>query len=50
MHETICPNMTSHEAELAKLKKELRDFKMEGDIPNLAISIFSSSDRKDARS
>jgi transposase len=42
--------MTTQEAELAKLKKELRDVKMERDILKKAITIFSSSDRKGARS
>ena len=42
--------MTRQEAELAKLKKELRDVKMERDILKKAITIFSSSDRKGSRS
>jgi transposase len=44
------PKMTTQEAELARLKKELRDVKMERDILKKAITIFSSSDRKGARS
>ena len=44
------PEMTRQEAELAKLKKELRDVKMERDILKKAITIFSSSDRKGSRS
>ena len=44
------PKMTTQEAELAKLKKELRDVKMERDILKKAITIFSSSDRKGSRS
>jgi len=44
------PKMTVQEAELAKLKKELRDVKMERDILKKAITIFSSSDRKGSRS
>jgi transposase len=42
--------MTSHEAELAKLRKELADVRMECDILKKAITIFSSSDRKGSRS
>jgi transposase len=44
------PKMTSHEAELAKLRKELADVRMECDILKKAITIFSSSDRKGSRS
>ncbi len=44
------PKMTSHEAELAKLRKELADVRMECDILKKAITIYSSSDRKGSRS
>jgi len=38
--------MTELEREVARLKKELRDAKMERDILKKAISIFSKSDGK----
>ena len=44
------PKMTSHESELADLRKKLRDAEMERDILKKAITIFSSSDRKGSRS
>jgi transposase len=37
---------TSSEKEMAELKRELKDVKMERDILKKAISIFSTSDRK----
>jgi len=44
------PKMTAHEAELARLERELKDVTMERDILKKAITIFSSSDRKGSRS
>ena len=44
------PKMTSHESELADLRKKLRDAEMERDILKKAMTIFSSSDRKGSRS
>ena len=38
--------MTDEEKEIAKLRKELLEMKMERDILKKAISIFSVSDRK----
>ena len=38
--------MTDLEREVARLKKELRDAKMERDILKKAVSIFSKSDGK----
>jgi transposase len=40
------PKMTDLEREVARLRKELRDAKMERDILKKAISIFSVSDGK----
>ena len=40
------PKMTDLERENARLKKELRDAKMERDILKKAVSIFSKSDGK----
>jgi transposase len=40
------PNMTDLEKENARLRKELRDAKMERDILKKAVSIFSKSDGK----
>jgi len=40
------PKMTDLEGEVARLKKELRDAKMERDILKKAVSIFSRSDGK----
>jgi transposase len=37
---------TASEKEMAELKRELKDVKMERDILKKAISIFSTSDRK----
>jgi len=42
--------MTTQEAELAALRKKLKDAEMERDILKKAITIFSSSDRKGSRS
>jgi len=42
--------MTEQEREIARLKKELRDAKMERDILKKAISIFSVSDGKSTNS
>ena len=44
------PKMTPQEAELAESRKKWRDAEMERDILKKAITIFSSSDRKGARS
>ena len=44
------PKMTVQEAELAALRKKLKDAEMERDILKKAITIFSSSDRKGSRS
>lgn len=41
---------TEEEKELSRLRKELTDVRMERDILKKAISIFSSSDRKNMRS
>jgi len=41
---------TPQEKEIAALKKELADAKLERDILKKAVSIFSSSDRKNMRS
>ena len=38
--------MTEEESELAKLKKELAEVKMERDILKKAVGIFSKSDGK----
>ena len=40
------PKMTEMEREVVRLKKELRDAKMERDILKKAVSIFSKSDGK----
>ena len=40
------PKMTDEEKEIARLKAELTDAKMERDILKKAISIFSVSDKK----
>jgi transposase len=42
--------MTETEKEIARLKKELADAKMERDILKKAVSIFSLSDRKSTNS
>lgn len=39
-------NMTSEQKEIARLKKELNDAKLERDILKKAISIFSKGDSK----
>ena len=44
------PKMTDLERENARLKKELRDAKMERDILKKAVSIFSTSDGKSTNS
>ena len=44
------PKMTDLERENARLKKELRDAKMERDILKKAVSIFSRSDGKSTNS
>lgn len=44
------PKMTDLERENARLRKELRDAKMERDILKKAISIFSVSDGKSTNS
>ena len=41
---------TEAEKEISRLQKELADARMERDILKKAISIFSSSDRKNMRS
>jgi len=41
---------TESEKEISRLQKELADARMERDILKKAISIFSSSDRKNMRS
>ncbi|MDB9930044.1 transposase [Cyclobacteriaceae bacterium] len=41
---------TEAEKEISRLQKELADARMERDIEKKAISIFSSSDRKNMRS
>lgn len=43
------PKMTDQERELAELRAELADVKMERDILKKAISIFSKSDKKSSR-
>ena len=43
------PKMTDKERELAVLKSELADVRMERDILKKAISIFSTSDKKSLR-
>ena len=43
-------NQTPEEKQLSALRKELAETKMERDILKKAISIFSSSDKKDTRS
>ncbi len=40
------PRHTPQEAEIARLKKELRDAQMERDILKKAVSIFSKNDGK----
>jgi transposase len=40
------PILTAEQKELARLKRELDDVKMERDILKKAVSIFSVSDRK----
>jgi len=40
------PKMTEEETEIARLKKELAEMKMERDILKKAVSIFSKSDGK----
>lgn len=40
------PRMTEEESELARLKKELAEMRMERDILKKAVSIFSKSDGK----
>jgi transposase-like protein len=40
------PKHTPEEAEIARLKKQLRDVEMERDILKKAINIFSRGDRK----
>ncbi len=40
------PKLTDDQREIANLKKQLRDMKLERDILKKAISIFSESDRK----
>jgi transposase len=44
------PKMTDMEREVARLRKELRDAKMEREILKKAISIFSVSDGKSTSS
>jgi transposase len=44
------PKMTDLESEVARLRKELRDAKMERDILKKAVSIFSRSDGKSTNS
>ena len=44
------PKMTDMEQEVARLRKELRDAKMERDILKKAVSIFSRSDGKSTNS
>lgn len=39
------PNMTPEEREIARLKKELADAKLDAEILKKAISIFSKKDR-----
>jgi len=40
------PKMTDEQKEIARLKRELQDSKLECDILKKAVSIFSRSDRK----
>lgn len=40
------PKMTAEESEIARLKKELTDMRMERDILKKAVSIFSKNDGK----
>lgn len=40
------PKMTDEQKEIARLKRELRETKMERDILKKAVSIFSKSDGK----
>ena len=40
------PKMTEEQKEIARLKKELRETKLERDILKKAVSIFSKSDGK----
>ena len=40
------PKMTAEQKEIARLKKELREAKLERDILKKAVSIFSKSDGK----
>lgn len=40
------PNMTLEEREIAKLKKELADARLDAEILKKAVSIFSANDRK----
>ena len=40
------PKLTDEGKEIARLKKELREAKLEAEILKKAISIFSASDRK----
>ena len=40
------PKLTEEQKEIAKLKKELREAKLERDILKKAVSIFSKSDGK----
>jgi transposase len=42
--------LTEEQKELARLKKDLADVKMERDILKKAVSIFSVSDRKSTNS
>lgn len=42
--------LTPEQKELARIKKELKDVKMERDILKKAVSIFSASDRKSTAS
>ena len=44
------PKMTDEEREIARLRKELKDVKMERDILKKAICIFSVSDGKNTNS
>jgi transposase len=44
------PKLTDEEREIAELKKELKDVRMERDILKKAISIFSVSDKKSSGS
>ena len=42
------PKLTDEQREIAELKKQLRDAQLERDILKKAISIFSTSDKKDS--